>query len=54
VRAAAGGSLMLVRDRFVGKREEGGEGGELRVEYNTLYRPPPLSFDLLLGVSYAF
>jgi hypothetical protein len=54
VRAAAGGSLMLVRDRFEVKREEGGEGGELRVEYNTLYRPPPLSFDLLLGVSYAF
>jgi hypothetical protein len=51
LRGAAGGSLMLVRDRFEVKREE---GGELRVEYNTLYRPPPLSFDLLLGVGYAF
>ena len=54
LRAAAGGSLMLVRDRFEVKREEGGEGGEVRVEYNTLYRPPPLSFELLLGVSYSF
>jgi hypothetical protein len=54
LRAAAGGSLMLVRDRFQVERDEGGEGGELRVEYSTLYRPPPLSFELLLGVSYAF
>ena len=54
LRAAAGGSLMLVRDRFQVERDEGGEGGELQKEYNTLYRPPPLSFELLLGLSYAF
>jgi hypothetical protein len=54
LRAGAGGSLMLVRDRFEVERAEGGEGGEIRVEYSTLYRPPPLSFELLFGVSYAF
>ena len=55
LRGLVAGSVMLMRDSFDVKRTVGGEPGvpEL-VEFTTLYRPPLLSLELLLGAAYAF
>jgi len=55
LRALAAGSLLLVRDRLTVKRSVGGQTGEPTVvEQSTLYRPPLMSVELLLGLGYAF
>lgn len=55
LRALAAGSLLLVRDSLDVERTVGGEPGELPVvSRSTLYRPPLLSFELLLGLGYTF
>ena len=55
VRALVAGSVMLVRDSFDVRRTVGGEPDVPdRVEFTRLYRPPPVSLDLLLGAAYAF
>jgi hypothetical protein len=55
VRALLASSAMLVRDTFEEERVVGGEADEPNViDRSPLYRPPPLSVDLLLGVGYAF
>jgi hypothetical protein len=55
LRALAAGSLLLVRDRLAVDRSVGGETGEPTVvARSTLYRPPLLSVELLLGLGYAF
>jgi hypothetical protein len=55
VRALLASSAMLVRDTFEEERVVGGEADEPNViDRSPLYRPPPLSLDLLLGVGYAF
>jgi hypothetical protein len=55
LRALAAGSVLLVRDRLEVERSVGGGTGEPTVvERSTLYRPPLLSVELLLGLGYAF
>jgi hypothetical protein len=53
--ALAASSLLLVRDSLDVERTVGGEPGALPVvSRSTLYRAPLLSFELLLGLGYAF
>jgi hypothetical protein len=55
LRALVAGSVMLVRDSFDVRRTVGGEPDVPdRVEFTRLYRPPPVSLELLLGAAYAF